>query len=53
MEEEIAFLIEAMRLNYQDIYDMPYSRRQRLILWKEQRMREQQIAQERAAKRSR
>lgn len=39
-EEEVAFLIQTMRMGYEDIYRMPYSRRQRLINWKQERERE-------------
>jgi hypothetical protein len=35
MEEEMAYLIEGMGLGYDDLMRMPYSRRQRLVEWKE------------------
>lgn len=54
MEEEIAFLVESMRgLGYREVYEMPYSRRKRLVVFKEERIREQIKAQKEAASRSR
>jgi hypothetical protein len=51
MEEEIAALMDAMSLGYDDVYRMPYSRRQRLIQWKEDQVRKQQQLNEAAARR--
>jgi hypothetical protein len=31
MEEEIAFMIDAMKISYRDAIEIPYSRRKRLI----------------------
>jgi hypothetical protein len=42
MEEEIAYLSEGMGQDYNDLMRLPYSRRQRLVEWKEGRDREQQ-----------
>lgn len=41
----MAYLIEGMNLGYDDFYQMPYSRRQRLIEWKQslEKKREQEM----------
>jgi hypothetical protein len=53
MERDIAFLMETMKLGYQDTYQMPYSRRQRLVEWKEDQLKEQARAQQEAESRAR
>lgn len=40
MEEEIAFLIVTLNMSYQDCYDLPFSRRKRLIEWNQARIDE-------------
>lgn len=52
-EEEIAFLIKSLNMAYRDIYEMPYSRRQRLLEWQSERIREQQKSQQEAESRMR
>lgn len=44
--------METMGAQYDDIYKMPYSRRQRLVEWKVERMREADKAQQEARARS-
>jgi len=40
LEEEIAWMIDTMRLSYRDVIEIPYSRRKRLIEWKQERIRQ-------------
>lgn len=53
MEEEIAFLVESMRIQPSEVYSMPYSRRQRLIEWKDERLQEEKRQQEQSASNAR
>lgn len=38
--------MENMRAGYEDVYNMPYGRRQRLVKWKQERIQEENDRQQ-------
>ncbi len=54
LEEEIAWMIDTMRLSYSDIMGIPYSRRKRLVEQKMEKIRQHnaEIAQQTARAKS-
>jgi hypothetical protein len=46
-------LVESLGMSYQDVYLMPYGRRQRLVEWKIDRLQKEQKARQEADSRMR
>jgi hypothetical protein len=49
----VAFLVDSLKMSYQDVYQMPYGRRQRLIEWKVEKIQHENKSRQEAESRSR